>query len=697
MPTIYNRAATLTLVPPNRSWVMAKLSYSDRWQYVPYMVPVQCVDVAAPEVGYADIRYDFGLIKREDTTSFLYATTYGLLDCYIQIMTQYEGYAPQAIWTGIITDDQTAADRPGFASGEQQIRAYHLSHLLDREPIANARTETPAADGTTQTIGWVPTFNKRSEIGLSLAGNRTEEPAEDGVYVFGKDGDLWTNLDILEYLCYYHKPANLDIQFAGQTNLLEQTVDLWDFEGYTLWEAINKLVDRKKGVGFYPWSAGDGYLYLYIFSLTERDIQFGSATLAANPLQTFYEFPSSRPYTHLTGEIPFRKTTVNQYDRLVIRGKRAKVTGTFSLADDTLEKGWTQDLEDDYVTAKGTDEQENDRYRSLDKFQGVFSRFTVPNEWDGKVGDGDGGKKVSMRLRALNDGTMEPRKTGPLYMVDKTFLRENPFQSGKDYGSEPPTDYNPAEQEPEFQPLLAIAKKVPDGEQVVNAFYILDRLDESLADSSSASVRPTDKRLGVEVAFSPRHLFALGHIEEGGATGSEPVLDYEKLLVTATFESDECPQIIVENFAGNASESVKTLVLDIPGVEYWYVAPGTVVDVDPDNETKLLRYQAESPFIRGEEDLAKLEAVAAFITAWYGVRRQAVQIPIKQVGLFVQIGTLLTDIRNANLAEQVRTVVTARKTDFIAGVTVIETGYNALDVATSSNIDRKRIRKGRLG
>lgn len=697
MPTLWNNAASITLVPKTYSWVEAKLSYADNWQYVPYVVPVQCVDVAAPEVGYADFQYDFGLIKREDRTTFGYATTYGLLDYYVRIMVQNEGYYPQQVWVGIVTDDETTADRPGFSSGEQKIRAYQLTHLLDREPIANARTETAAGDGTTQTIGWVPTFNQRSSIGLSLSGNRSEEPAEDGWYVFGKEGSLWTNYDIAEYLCAYHKPANLTIYLAGQSELLSRTVDLWDFEGYTLWDALNKLIDRKRGVGFYPWCPGDGTMYLWVFSLTERDIQFGSATLSANQLQTFYEFPSARPYTHLTGEIPFRKTTVNQYDRLVIRGERAKVTGTYSMADETLEKGWTQTLEDDYVTAKGTDPEENDRYRSLDKFHGVFSRFTVPNDWDGAVGDGEGGGKESLRLRSLNDGTMETRDNGPLYLVDKTFLRENPFQLGKDYGVEPPTDYNPTDQEPEFQPLLAIAKKEPDGEVVVNAYYVVDRLDESLADASSASVRPTDKRLGVDVSFSPRHLLALSHIEEGGETNAEPLLDYEKLLVTATFESDECPQIIKENFSGNSSESMRTLVLDIPGIEYWYVAPGTVVDIDPDNETKLVRYTAESQFIRGEEDLAKLEAVAAFVTAWYGVRRQAVQIPLKQVGMFVQIGTLLTDIRNSYFSEPVRTVVTGRKIDFIAGVTVIETGYNALDIATSSNIDKKRIRKGRLG
>lgn len=695
MPSIFNNAESITLLPRTRSWVLVKSTFAGQWQYVPYLVPVKCTDVAAPEVGYADLRYDFGYIKRENTTSFAYYTPYQLLDYYVQIVSQQEGYAPQAVWTGIITDDEIDSGRPDFPSGSQMMRAYQLTHLLDREPIANARVENQEGNGS-ETIAWMPTFNKRSSFGLSLEGNRSDDEGEDGVYLFSKDGEVWNNYQILEYLLTYYAPDNLAIYLAGQYEILAQYKDLWDFQGMTLWGAINRLVDRRKGLGCYPWTNADGEMYLYIFTLTEKDIKFGTGTLAANQLQTFFEMPSVRPWTHVVGSIPFRKTTINQYDRIVIRGNRAKVTGTYAIADDSLEKGWTINRENDYVAAKGEDTTESDTYRTLDKHRGVFTRFVVPVDWDGQVGDGEGGDKTSLRLKANKDGTMEVGD-GPLYLPDKIFLRETPFQVAKLYTGIPPEDDNPEDDEPEFMPMIGFVKTSPVGDAGPEQpkWRLIDRLSETVEDASSASLRPGDKRLSFEIDCENRHQFALNTFD--GFTDKEPIFDYNTLAFTATFECDECPQIIIENFSGTPSETGRNLIIDLPGVECWYVAPKTAIDIDPDDDKKLKRYEASNRYIRGfGEDMEKLDTAAAFIAAWYGVRRQAVQIPLAQVGMYVQIGTMITDIRNRYFAEPIRTVVTGRSIDFIAGTTVIETGYNALDVSIAANVDRRRPRKGRL-
>lgn len=691
MPSIYNNFAASTLLPRAVAWVNAKRSPADSWQYVPYLYPLQCVDAAAPDIGHADLAYEFGTIKREDSTQKFPFAPYNLGDYWIQIVMQRAGEGPQVAWTGIVTDDEPTFDRPDVSAGSQRIRAYQASHLLDRSVMSSARVQSGTAY---QTIQWIPAFNARSRIGFSLDGNRSEQLGPDGVYVFSKDGEVWTCLDVVRYLCQYHAPAGLQIQLVGQADLLSSIKEVWQFEGVTLWQALNQLIDRRRGVGFYP-IAGDGNLFLWVFSLTERDIQIGSHVLPANPMQTFFRLPDSRPYTHFVEDLALRRTTSNYYDRIIVRGARARVTGTFSFEDGNLVKGWSGDLEDEYVTAKGSDGEENDRFRQSDRFRSVFTTFIVPPNWDGKVGDGEGGSKQTLRIQPTNDGFMETQKgEGAFYYPDKTFLRELPLLVGWDYSEEPPADLTETGVEPAFaQPLVLVRYTFTEDP----TYHRIETLSDSLRDAVSASCYMLDKQLGVRVMASPQHAFAhskmdsLANPEAGPSDQDVQLLNYDTLILTATFESDERPHVVLENFG--PSGMGRTLTVDVPDAEFWYVAPGTVLDVDRDDPARLKKIADTNIFVRNDKE--KLDAIAAFLAGWYGVRRQAVEIPIQSIGMFVQVGALLTEIQSANLVEPIRTVVTSRLIDFAAGKTTLKTGYGNLDFAgvTQFASDRSRRRK----
>src|SRR6185503_19045521 len=89
------------------------------------------------------------------------------------------------------------------------------------------------------------------------------------------------------------------------------------------------------------------------------------------------------------------------------------------------------------------------------------------------------------------------------------------------------------------------------------------------------------------------------------------------------------------------TEIPKRLTIDVPECEYWY-APAKVTVCGIDEDGKLQYVHAGNESVR--DDRLKLAAVLAFALAWYGKDRQAVEIPIKQVGKFIGIGSVLKDI-----------------------------------------------------
>ena len=108
----------------------------------------------------------------------------------------------------------------------------------------------------------------------------------------------------------------------------------------------------------------------------------------------------------------------------------------------------------------------------------------------------------------------------------------------------------------------------------------------------SGSVRPLANQLGIEIKFSPNHVMAKGYW-----TGAEPsaydpdedetAVDYYWTLVTAMVATDQHVQvsnILIED----QTEVLKTLIIDIPGAELWYVVPQTITDVDEDGTGVLI-------------------------------------------------------------------------------------------------------------
>lgn len=700
MPSLNGNQPATAVLPMVRRYVQTKRRWSDRWQIERYLEPVEARQVSAPQVGEFDINYNFGRIKREDSTQFADYPDLPLNGRYIRLLLQQEGSPPVPVWHGIVEDTQTTL-LSARTEGVQQYKAFELPYLLERRQIRTSwvRPTKPADDNDDEDrevveIQRVVTFNERTRSG-ALQGNRSAEESEDDDaetwYFDFSAAKPWSNRDILEYLLKRLAPAEITWELVGETEPLDNTYEVWDFDGASIWEAINQLIKRERGLGVYTRltpgdNSGDANqtAQLVVYSISEVDISYGSYELPANRQQVFFGMPESGPAAHLVRQIPFRNTATTQYDRIEIAAKRLLCTATWTVQTGNLVKGWSAEEETAYRLGISENEEENDQYRAGDYFANVYSKIIVTREWDCKNNSGVNDKAFVTIPKPLRNAEYDTDKTGEFWNAYTRFERELPFLEGLDY-SQDAIPVNTNEYELERRPLLVCVKWAGYAdEEAKQKWAPIDRLAEVDDTLQNGHYRPLDNELGVEVRFSPRHYLGKNHFDptEDGPSLSDPVVDWETLLVTATVQADDPPMIVLERQGGDPPEVERVLRIDVPGAEYWYVNPRTVVDIDYRGERVLYldgaaESNADLRWIRKDKD--KLEAVASFAAAWYGPRRQAIQIPIRQLGVFVPLGSLLTDIRGFFGLEPVRTPVTSVTWDCQADLTLIATGYTEID------------------
>lgn len=699
MPSINNATNLTQPLPIVRAAVQVRATWSEPWVYVPYLRPTSCTSACAPEIPSADLIYRFGDIKRSDQTGF---GAYGPLDlagyyCRIILLT---GYGLTPCWTGTIVEQQTSLVG-ARAEGEQHFRAYGLAHLLDQITIHKSyawdRDEI-------QELEWTPRFNARHRRGDFLLGNRSIASKDVGgaykVDVFDRArffdglGVRWNNRSIAMHLLVTHSPAAFTPSFAGQHEPLTEIFELHDFEGETLWRALCRLIDRRRGIGFFIEDDAENNVYLHCFSVSDRPIAVGESSLPANANPLTFFMPTQYPATHLLADVVIRKSDQARVNEIIVQGERIRVAATFSLEDGTLEPAWSDDLEADYLVAVDDETpRENDRYRAGDKFEGVFTRFRVPMDWDGQVGDGAGGETENVWLKAKESGEIEFADVSGFWRYDKPFERELPFEVGIRYDEEEPVDENLEDASPEFRPLAVwIRHQTYDEDYAIIApgggggggeakakWLYVDRLGEVDQKLPSVHVRPLDKDLGFELTVSPRHFFAEGHWDDAAASRREPKFDYEDLVCTASFRLDARMRLVLRRGGGGSSgiesDAATRVVITVSGCELWYAPPSCVFDIDEDGQP--IRVHEERRLLRSDAD--KLTAAAAQAAAWYGVPRLAIQIPIKRVGLFAPLGAMLVGIDSVYRFEEVRAPITGRHIDFTQGATTLETSFVALD------------------
>lgn len=635
------------IYPKQYQAVFVKRRWAHAWTYVPYLWCVSAEESVAPSIGTCTLRYDFGYATREDWPAYAYYSPWVLDGYFVQVVT-YNSYGSAILWVGTIQVNSVEIDGHSFASGQQNLTAFELSHLLDRQVITGAYTDAGRIERPLRFNGRAGTY------GRYPIGNRGTLQS-DGQYTFGETGTLWSNYDVAVHVLTYYRPLDVPLYFIGQLGPLQAIFEEHSFDGMTLWQALNKLIDRRRGLGFRVAVDVTYGIIVYVYSILSYPLAVGNSILPANYFRVVINFDNA-----VDAEPVITVSNLDRYSRIVVRGGPLRSCFTVSPTDGTLDAGWTSAQEIAYALPNLADANENDAERATDKYSRVWQYYKLDLGSTWLVGDGLGNAAGYASPLVRWDASIDTTTPSVCYNGPRSIDRQLPFVMPQDT----------ATGEPEYRPMFVLC-------YVDDQWVYIDRLSE--VDRTPIGVRPADQDLAIFMEARPNHLLALGYWDGADDTNVEPEVSADTLLATVMVETDQ--RITINLYLAGYSygrDSGGTKLIEAPEYEVWYVVPQTVQDV---TEGALVRHSGG--IVR--DDRVYLRRIAALAQAWYAERRSTISWRVSGINLNAPCGNLVAGVVSNWHQTQVGTVVTRRRWDFTEsggrGVTAYETGYDELNFA----------------
>lgn len=646
-------AAALNPYVYHSVWV--RRVWTDAWEYVPYVRAERAKNCLWPDMPEAKLVYDFGFIKRHDLAVGDIWAPYDLSGAYIRIEGHSE-YGSEPLFYGVCAEERYKMHtRPGILQGQELPTVYGMEHVLERQIVSY--TEAQSAALAAIDIDRPMVFNKQGRFGGAGFGNRSSAEYGDTFtsHVFGDSvtPGVWSNLDILAYLLKNFAPVPgptwIVTAAGGEATMLDGIKQEHDLEGLDLFKALNQLIDRHRGLSARTFVDESDNVQIMLFSMLDVNL---SNDVFANPFSARLALDSD---PSLEADLHVDASTL--HSSVLVKGGPVRVCGTWSYENAELEQGWPVATEAEYRAVSLGSAVANDGARSADKYEHVYVRHRVPNDWDGLLGENDENAAPEVQASGLIDATVQAP-----YMLDyKTFDDEIPF-------AQPRT----SEGTLEYRKMFAFATD-PDSETVV----LVDRMDA--VDKDAATLQPSRRELSVFVRTAgANHRAGLNHFNTGadGATGKDPEWDYETLKLTAMYATDRHLKVLVAIDDANAlTEYPKQKVIFVPDAEIWYVVPGTVTDVVDGAE--LVQAAASTP----RDDSARVRRIALMAYAWYLNRRHALDFKINTIDVAFGPGTLIEALTTLWQVIPVGTVVSSIAWDFPNQTTRYTTSHANLQFA----------------
>lgn len=622
--------------------VQIRRVWADDWETVDYLEPLMVHQTIAPSVPMATFRYRYGDIKREDKNAFAFYEPLAVVDWYVRV-DAISSDGNQLLFVGILSDDEYelhgATTDP---QGDQVITAYGLEHLLDRVSMVGAYV-----DGDNY-IGRTPTFNAREQWGGVLSGNRSELTGWNAQ--FSRDGYKWSHLDVICYTLRYFAPAALNVGLSGAWDVLDNLSGVYEFEGLTVRQILEKLIDRRRGLGWKIYTDGDAVL-VYVFTVFEQDVTINGVLYPGNPDTYSQNFDTDREVESVGVAVSHAQL----YDRIIVQGARVKSCFSLSVESGSLIPDWTTAQKNAYDDA-------SDGERNTERFKPVYQRYAVPSDWEWTDYRG-----VHIAPAFDDQAVIMDDAYSNQWLDARPFLRELPIQ-----GPDGVTDGG------YLSPLVLIRAAmgtIEDGAATAGdeLYYQVDNL--SAVGRESVSVNMLDHALGFELDAVFNHQFGLNVFDGKSERAAE--FDYANLLATVAVETDVRPSVTIT--AGGEIDVERTLLISVPEAQTWYVAPQTVTGVVDGQVQK-----HDGGLVRDDTD--KLRNIAALAGAWYGYFRGIMKLQVKRIDASMPPGGLIASVSSAWQTLPVATIVSSVRLDMRAGVTMIETGFSELDFATLLDI-----------
>lgn len=639
--------------------VQTRAAWTDEWTTRDNIHPIMASAAVGPAMGSAKFMYHYGDIEREsDSSTQVYPALSDLKNHYIRIVhvTNPGGSEElKTLFCGVIRIENVAllARNAGKnESGNQEFTAYDLSDVLDRRPIRTAFAE---AQGMLIDIDVVPKINERDPIGFGVRGNRSAQEHtinDELAYAFAGNGAAkWKLQDVIYYLVAAYG-GGLPFVVLAPNALAQIDAPEISMDGKTARMVINELIDRRRGFYWYiSYRDSDGLPLLFIDSIFEDEITIGGVTVSGNSDPQTYAMNDQ--YEIENSELKFDGNTL--YNTVVARGARVVSCFSVSVADGTMQAGWTPDEQTAYG-AIGGDADVADERRTDDAYQNVYARFLLKPQWQYGSGNGEGGAGGTTVPKVLDDGTIDTAQSANIRDWGTFLLRSLPIEKTFD----DPDGF------PEYLEPLAIIKDPND------KWHHVENM--TVADLPAATIRMLDNELGMQIdTTGPAHTFGLNHFT-GTNTEFDAELDWEQLIFTVAVELDQRLKVIETISEPTPNEPARELLIDDLEAQLWIVVPNTVIGL---TAAGALERQPDGYIVR--DDSERLRQMAALAKEWYSKVRTSMTIDRQGIRFDILAGAMLTVTTAAWTRDTITALVTNVSYDFLQNRTGIKTGFKELE------------------
>lgn len=684
-----------------------RLAWADSWTEQPLLKALQITEQVAPAHSSAMLSYRYGramlpaIGSRAEDSSLTTIARGSLTGYYLKIVISGLG-----TWHGLIVD--VSDDRSGslggtIPSGTEQYTAFGLTWFLDQVPILQSKCRDasstitidrciPFNGGTDgqQRKNKVAWKNYDSANKVFTDRTRTTAPA------------AWKASNAIEYLLANFAPLNAAgtalIPFAlhaSALTFLDYEIGMIDYEAMTPWQLINRLVDRRRGLGCHATIVSDT-VTLVVWSQNAADITLPSgSTIPANPNTMTYNFDSAVNVK----QVQLSTTLVAKYDQVIVRGERAGSVFTVRPTSN-MEADWTTEDQLKYdagakdksgysALADADKVAANQDVRASDPLARVYSWWRLKKTWNDRS-DTDpttGGAPYAFP-KIDSDGEADistPAKVQIAGLRIESFL---PLRQGVNYSASAITAQTDTTDDAEtdfLAPILLMKAPALRTSTQDSGWLHCERLSQASASGSASrtfdysvdlSVREDAPGLILKVVGKPQHYIAEDLFQsqlDGEDVGPDSFSRLDWLATVYMLQDQWCRAQWPLKASLPSLDLIRPLSLYVPGAHLDYVVPGTVVAVDAGE----LKKNAFGGYIR--DDRKKLKDIARLAYSWHGQTRKIMALSFKGITSGFSLGHLITTIGTGGLTETVNTAITSITYDLQGGMTSINTSFGELD------------------
>jgi hypothetical protein len=582
-------------------------------------------------------------------------------------------------WYGTIevvsdqTDGVRTEDGVTIPQGEQRFAAISLEGMLGRRKIN---------DSAVRSVGTVTHLARALEFNAGGVGNRSAGRF-DGAFVFGSDkatNEIWSVRDIVVYLIGrqatrsagsddpFDKALPIQLDRDAVFSLPDWDIPVIKAQGKTVAEILGQLIARQRLRTWWlevldvPNAPDVGFpVLLKVRTLTPVAINLGAnKKILANANQLAVNVDTAS-----TSNLKIKSSSLDQYDQVIVTGRRRRSCFTIAPADGTIVAGWSATLQTAYnagasgaadypLAAEIADrEKRNTKARTAESLESVYARFALPDDWDLFARDGEGGTAYPV----FPDDD-QPIVSYAIYTPDIAILRSLPLLTGHDYSftrretsrwniDPPETDVPPFEERP---PLVVIPEPGDTSRfGRVQDMAAAAETEDSPVWSGIVRVPDDEPALIVRVSGKPQHVLAGGDFVPIDA--NDPAIgpsDWRELIFTVAINDDRFAEARYPAEVDDLDiERDEVRTLNIPAGDSYkldYLAPDTVVGIDP-TDGSLIR-NTVGGWINDDRD--KLLEIAKIAYAWYSTPRAAVVIDTSDIGAAINLGDLIVSVGDSS-------------------------------------------------